>query len=101
MITEVIKDNSQNTIYETIDFSTNNFIEHTIEVLVKHQIQSIIIEGGKQTLQSFIDKGIWDEARVFTGDKYFEKGITSPKIKGKTTSIHNINGDSLIIMNEA
>lgn len=37
-----------------------------LESLYAHQIQSLIVEGGAQTLQSFIDKGLWDELRVET-----------------------------------
>jgi diaminohydroxyphosphoribosylaminopyrimidine deaminase/5-amino-6-(5-phosphoribosylamino)uracil reductase len=33
------------------------------DVLYDHQIQSVIIEGGRQTLQTFIDANLWDEAR--------------------------------------
>ena len=35
-----------------------------LESLHAHQIQSLIVEGGAKTLQSFIDKGLWDELRV-------------------------------------
>ena len=35
-----------------------------LESLHSHQIQSLIVEGGAKTLQSFIDKGLWDELRV-------------------------------------
>jgi diaminohydroxyphosphoribosylaminopyrimidine deaminase/5-amino-6-(5-phosphoribosylamino)uracil reductase len=37
------------------------------DALYDHQIQSVIIEGGRQTLQTFIDANLWDEARVFRG----------------------------------
>ena len=37
-----------------------------LESLHAHQIQSLIVEGGAKTLQSFIDKGLWDEFRVET-----------------------------------
>ena len=36
------------------------------ESLHAHQIQSLIVEGGAKTLQSFIDKDLWDELRVET-----------------------------------
>lgn len=39
---------------------------------------SLIVEGGAQLLQSFIDKGLWDEARVFTTPKVLEHGIAAP-----------------------
>ena len=37
-----------------------------LDSLHAHQIQSLIVEGGAKTLQSFIDKGLWDELRVET-----------------------------------
>ena len=37
-----------------------------LESLYSHQIQSLIVEGGAKTLQSFLDKGLWDELRVET-----------------------------------
>lgn len=45
---------TENTIFEVIDFN-QNIIPQIIAVLYQNQIQSIIIEGGLQTLQSFID----------------------------------------------
>jgi diaminohydroxyphosphoribosylaminopyrimidine deaminase/5-amino-6-(5-phosphoribosylamino)uracil reductase len=40
--------------------------------MYRHQIQSVI-EGGRQTLQTFIDANLWDEARVFSGNTIFLK----------------------------
>lgn len=37
-----------------------------LESLHAHHIQSLIVEGGAKTLNSFIDKGLWDEIRVET-----------------------------------
>lgn len=46
--------------------------------LHSRNIQSIIVEGGRQVLQSIIEQNLWDEARVFVGDKTFCKGIGVP-----------------------
>lgn len=35
-----------------------------LEVLHAHHIQSLIVEGGRKTLDSFLEKGLWDEIRV-------------------------------------
>ena len=35
-----------------------------LESLHAHQIQSLIVEGGAKTLESFIEKNLWDEIRV-------------------------------------
>jgi len=46
---------------------------------------SLIVEGGKFTLESFIKENLWDEANVLIGNKLFNKGLLSPKelIKSK------------------
>lgn len=38
-------------------------------------ILSLLVEGGQQLLNSFIDIGLWDEARVFKGQKEFDTGL--------------------------
>ena len=43
-------------------------------------IISLVVEGGRTLLTSFINKNLWDEARVFTGEKLFLKGIEAPKL---------------------
>ncbi len=43
-------------------------------------VQSIIIEGGRKTLDTFIQAGLWDEARVFVGNTVWGMGITSPRL---------------------
>ena len=81
-------------IFEQINFS-KNIAQQVCEVLQEHQIQSVIIEGGTQTLQTFIDANLWDEARIFIGENEFEKGVKSPEIKGKLIEEININNDVL------
>ena len=49
-------------------------------------IQSVFIEGGAQTLQSFIDAGLWDEACKITGQASFETGTKAPIIEGGYTT---------------
>ncbi|WP_299678903.1 bifunctional diaminohydroxyphosphoribosylaminopyrimidine deaminase/5-amino-6-(5-phosphoribosylamino)uracil reductase RibD [uncultured Dokdonia sp.] len=68
-----------------------------IEILYKKGIQSIIIEGGAKTLQHFIDAGIWDEARVFTGKTTFENGMKAPVFHTQhyTATTQDIKGDIL------
>lgn len=46
--------------------------------LYKADIQSVIIEGGATLLNSFIEKGFWDEARIITADTTLPHGIAAP-----------------------
>jgi len=49
-------------------------------------IQSILVEGGAQLLQSFIDEDLWDEARVITNEKLIVgEGLPAPRIKNFET----------------
>ncbi|RYY31233.1 MAG: bifunctional diaminohydroxyphosphoribosylaminopyrimidine deaminase/5-amino-6-(5-phosphoribosylamino)uracil reductase RibD [Sphingobacteriaceae bacterium] len=50
--------------------------------LYMQDIQSVIIEGGVHTLNSFIEAGLWDEARIFTGSGDLLAGIKAPEISG-------------------
>ncbi|MCH3882594.1 bifunctional diaminohydroxyphosphoribosylaminopyrimidine deaminase/5-amino-6-(5-phosphoribosylamino)uracil reductase RibD [Tenacibaculum aquimarinum] len=86
----------QNLIFEQIDFS-ENIANQICEVLQKHKIQSVIIEGGSQTLQTFIDENIWDEARVFTSEVSFESGVVAPQFSANVFSEEKIKNDSLRI----
>ena len=86
---------TENTTFEVIDF-TQNIIPQILTVLHQNQIQSIIIEGGLQTLQSFIDLNIWDEARVFIGKTSFENGTKAPNIPKKNQTKTHIKNDELI-----
>ncbi|MDN3547740.1 bifunctional diaminohydroxyphosphoribosylaminopyrimidine deaminase/5-amino-6-(5-phosphoribosylamino)uracil reductase RibD [Mucilaginibacter aquaedulcis] len=61
----------------------NNFVpQYILYQLYLQDIQSVIIEGGARTLQSFIEAGLWDEARVFTGKINLKNGIKAPQITG-------------------
>jgi diaminohydroxyphosphoribosylaminopyrimidine deaminase / 5-amino-6-(5-phosphoribosylamino)uracil reductase len=95
----LIFDNCAKTIQisnSIIDFSKNIAIQIT-EYLFENQIQSVIIEGGRQTLQTFIDANLWDEARVFVGDNTFSSGTKAPTITGKTIVKKTIKNDKLLI----
>ncbi|TDX12172.1 bifunctional diaminohydroxyphosphoribosylaminopyrimidine deaminase/5-amino-6-(5-phosphoribosylamino)uracil reductase RibD [Flavobacterium sp. S87F.05.LMB.W.Kidney.N] len=89
------KISTTNTQFEVIDFS-KNIIPEILDVLYKNQIQSIIIEGGRQTLQSFIDENVWDEARIFVGKPSFGNGTKAPIISRKNNSKITILSDELI-----
>lgn len=84
----------QNIVFEYIDFE-KNIAQQICGVLQKHQLQSVIIEGGTQTLQTFIDANLWDEALVFIGENTFKNGIKAPILSAKITSEKRIKNDIL------
>lgn len=60
-----------------------DLLHYVLEDLHRRNIQSVIVEGGAHTLNSFIDQGLWHEARIFTSPRHFGKGIAAPTVKGK------------------
>ncbi len=68
------------------DFAKSDYIEpedFLKQLWENHQIGSIIIEGGPKTIQSFYERGLWDEARVITNKTMIlREGLKSPSIKG-------------------
>lgn len=85
----------ENQVFEKIDFNKNVNIG-ILDVLYKHQIQSVIIEGGAVLLESFIKNDLWDEARVFTSDLSFEKGIKAPEFNTNKAALKNDISDNTL-----
>lgn len=84
----------KNTHPEPVKLDFNRpVVAQILEQLYNRQIQSLIIEGGAFTLSQFINKGLWDEARVFMGTRYFYKGVRAPSIEKQTVHTFSL-GDS-------
>ncbi len=83
-----------NIFIEKIDF-TKNIALQICDAIFKHELLSIIIEGGATTIQTFIDEGLWDEARVFTGDQNFTEGTKAPILSREMISEQKIMSDTL------
>jgi diaminohydroxyphosphoribosylaminopyrimidine deaminase / 5-amino-6-(5-phosphoribosylamino)uracil reductase len=81
--------------YIQLDFA-QGFLPGLLKSLYDLKIQSVIVEGGRITLQSFIDQGFWDEARIFISPKKFIKGISAPILPGKPSSIMPVGADLLM-----
>lgn len=72
--------------------------QYILYQLYLQDIQSLIIEGGAVTLTQFIEAGLWDEARVFTGDVNLIDGIRAPGIDGITAREYLSGKDELKIL---
>lgn len=83
-------------IFENAIFD-NSIVSTCNAILFKHQIQSVIIEGGAKTLSLFLESGQWDEARVFTGATLLENGLKAPEMELKPISTEIIANDKLLI----
>lgn len=77
-----------------IDFE-GDVLTQVLEDLHKRKVESLIVEGGSRLLNSFIDRGLWDEARVFTAPTTFLEGISAPKLPVDSIYEESIDVDVL------
>ena len=97
IITEKKDTNKKNIFFEIINFD-KNLPKQICDILYKHQLTSVIIEGGAITLQSFIDANLWDEARVFIGATNFKEGVKKPTINGLQLLVKKIEDNQLTLL---
>ncbi|MBQ6192574.1 MAG: bifunctional diaminohydroxyphosphoribosylaminopyrimidine deaminase/5-amino-6-(5-phosphoribosylamino)uracil reductase RibD [Bacteroidaceae bacterium] len=57
---------------------THETLQEILEDLYNRGIQTLLVEGGSQLLQSFIDAGLWDEARIETAPFCLGDGVKAP-----------------------
>jgi len=86
--------NENNLKLKAIDFEKHS-VTQIMEELYNNNLQSVIIEGGSKTLQTFIDSNLWDEARVFVGENKIDKGIKGPIFNKEATTSIDVEGDLL------
>lgn len=82
---------------EFVNLGDNFSPADILKELNTRKIQSLIVEGGSKVLSGFIDSGLWDEARVFTGKAKFETGIPAPTLNQNPTETLHIGEDLLTI----
>jgi diaminohydroxyphosphoribosylaminopyrimidine deaminase/5-amino-6-(5-phosphoribosylamino)uracil reductase len=74
---------------------SEKLIETILNDLFSRGIQSLIIEGGLQLLNTFINKNLWDEARIFTSENELKDGLRAPEFHFKPTFSEVIGRDNL------
>ena len=73
-------------------------LPEAMEQLYSDRMLSVIVEGGRQTLDRFISAGLWDEARVLSSPTQWGKGMPAPEIQGEKTMEMTIAGDRVEII---
>lgn len=69
-----------------------------MERLYDERILSVIVEGGRKTLDQFIGAGLWDEARILTAPVRWGAGTPSPIVQGDTLLEMTLTGDQVKIL---
>ncbi|BBA17403.1 bifunctional diaminohydroxyphosphoribosylaminopyrimidine deaminase/5-amino-6-(5-phosphoribosylamino)uracil reductase RibD [Blattabacterium cuenoti] len=96
VFTNTNKKNQKNIEYIQISFK-ENIIYQILNFLYKKNILSLIVEGGKNTLENFIKENLWDECRIFVSKIVLKNGLKAPEIGGFISKEMNLDKDKFII----
>lgn len=55
--------------------------------LYQQKKQTLLVEGGTQLLQSFLDSGLWDEIYIEKSSMQLGSGVKAPQISGESTCL--------------
>ncbi|SMC86927.1 bifunctional diaminohydroxyphosphoribosylaminopyrimidine deaminase/5-amino-6-(5-phosphoribosylamino)uracil reductase RibD [Chryseobacterium sp. YR221] len=95
LVLNSIKEGTEEHI-QFIRIEKENFLQELMEKLYKEQIQSVIIEGGRFTLQQFIDANLWDESIVIKNENLkLENGTKAPIFNHTATRIENYRDNTI------
>ena len=67
----------KNTEFVKLNFD-ENIIPQILNYVYINKLSSIIVEGGEQLLQSFIDQNLWDECHIETSPQKIFNGVNAP-----------------------
>jgi diaminohydroxyphosphoribosylaminopyrimidine deaminase / 5-amino-6-(5-phosphoribosylamino)uracil reductase len=90
VFTAIERPDSENLKFITLDFN-QNILPQMMAELYQREILSVIVEGGSELLNSFLEINLWDEAFVYTGNQFFGKGVAAPHISGKTIAYRKLD----------
>jgi diaminohydroxyphosphoribosylaminopyrimidine deaminase/5-amino-6-(5-phosphoribosylamino)uracil reductase len=75
-----------------------NLPSQILGYLWEQGIQSLIVEGGAITLQGFVERDLWDEARIFIGSTPLEEGGRGPDLHNFPREEQPIGDDRLLLV---
>ena len=51
-----------------------------MQTLYEQKLQSVIVEGGRQILDAFIESGLYDEVRILRSPQTLGSGLKAPAV---------------------
>lgn len=91
------KENAERKNLSFVKIDSADFIRGVVDDLYRRKVQSLVIEGGSETLGLFINSGLWDEARVFRSPVSLGDGLKGPSLEGEPVSATDVSGDTLLL----
>lgn len=91
-----VKSDLKQTFYKKMNFD-KKLLPNLMKCLYDAKKDSVIVEGGAALLTSFIEAGLWDEARVFNTPVILKKGVVAPQVSGQEKRRYRIGQDEVVI----
>jgi len=77
------QEESNNILYYQVTGDVS-LVHQIVNALYQLNVQTVLVEGGARLLQSFIDEGMWDEARVITNEELImDNGLNAPSLSNQ------------------
>ena len=96
VINSKIEQNDGQTHY--IKVTDTNDLTNILKVLFGLGITSLLVEGGASLLQSFINQGLWHEARVIRTKTKLGDGIKAPALEGNLLEKMQVADDEILFI---
>jgi riboflavin biosynthesis protein ribD len=94
VFTAVEVESRLNVEYVQIDFG-QEVLSQVLQYLYEQNLNSLMVEGGAELLESFFDAGLWDEAWVETAPVVLGAGVKAPAVPGVLTGTEQRHGHLL------
>ncbi len=72
-----------------------DFLQEVCHDLFDKKILSVLVEGGAKTLQTLLQKKLWDEARIIQGKRFLGEGLAAPKMPCQSTTEESIEDNTI------
>ncbi|MCP9753874.1 bifunctional diaminohydroxyphosphoribosylaminopyrimidine deaminase/5-amino-6-(5-phosphoribosylamino)uracil reductase RibD [Lacihabitans sp. CCS-44] len=82
------KQTDENLEFIQINFE-EGFLKNMLSDLKNRGINSILVEGGPQIIQSFFEEQLYDEIRVVKSDMVLKEGVSAPKVPSGIPLVKN------------
>ncbi len=92
-----LKQTNEGTVqYEQLS-GNGSVVQQVLQALHQRKLNSVLIEGGAELLQHFINEGLWDEARIITNEELtVADGVKAPQLKNEMqTNEQQIGSDTI------
>ncbi len=73
-------------------------LDQLMDDLYQHDVQSLIVEGGRQTHEAFIAAGLWDEIRVETAPMTVSDGTRAPQLPADVAVVESKYYDGNLVV---